>query len=129
VTLESNPNKQDTGHLPPEVICIIISHVKLERNSQSTLHSCCLVSRSWYSVAVVQLYHSPVLKGKKCLLFVGSMCDFKNSNIFNSPISQYVVNVDLSDSPHNVHGIVTEDILAKVEGRLEALVAPVTRFS
>jgi hypothetical protein len=128
MSLESNRGERNASHFPPEVICIIISFVKLQKRSQSTLHSCCLVSRSWYMVSVEQLYHSPVPNGKNYLSFIRSVCP-PNVHAFKRSLSEFVKTLDLSALPPGVHESVAEQLLVKVGRGLEAFVAPDAEFS
>jgi hypothetical protein len=124
VSSESTPRKRVAVHLPFEIISNIISLVKLERNPQKTLHSCCLVSRSWYSVAIVPLYTSPIPGKKKYRSFVRTICSSEDVHIIKNPLSEYVKSLDLSALPDNVPERVAEQLLAKVKTGLELFVAP-----
>jgi hypothetical protein len=124
--------KIDAFMLPSELLFNIMSFVQLQETPwcpHKNLHNCCLVSRSWYSVAVVTLYQSPVLEGEKHLLFFRTICLSKKAHYFKSPLSQYVKRLDLRAWPHHVRESDTEELLARVAGGLEAFVAPDTSFS
>jgi hypothetical protein len=129
VSLERTPRKRDAVHLPFEILFTIISFVQLQRKPQGTLHSCCLVSRSWYSAAVVFLYKCPVPSGEKYLSFVRTMYSSKNVHKFKSPLWEYVKSLDLSAVSDNVPERVVEKLLGRVERGLEVFVAPNTEFS
>jgi hypothetical protein len=122
--LESRPGKRDAVHLPVEVLLTIISFIKLQENARSALHSCCLVSRSWYSVAVAPLYQSPLLESANYPLFFRTICLSKNVRNLESPLSEYVKTLDLSAW---LHEVIREDdveiLLARLERRLEIFVA------
>jgi hypothetical protein len=132
VSVKSEPAKSHEVHLPTEVLSAVMSFVQHQRNSQSTLHSCCLVSRSWYSVANVQLYRSPVLNGENILLlfrtlgflFLRTLKSTKSVHNSKSPVSEYVKTLDLRHWPHYVHENIMKELIGRMERGLEAFVAP-----
>ena len=129
VEAESQPGKIDAVHLPSEVISIIVSFIQLEESPQSTLYSCCLISRSWYSVAVAPLYRSPVLKGKNYQLFVRTICPSINAHIRKSPLSEFVRTLNLSSLTYEGSKSVMGRLLGRVKGGLEVFVAPQVSFA
>jgi hypothetical protein len=92
---ESESGSTNAIHIPTEIIDNIVSFVRLQKNSQSTLYSCCLVSRSWYSVAIAALYQSPVLKEKTYLRFARTICPPTNVEEIKRPFAEYVRTLDL----------------------------------
>jgi hypothetical protein len=128
MSLKSSPRKRDWSHPPTEVLFIVISFVNLQDNSQNTLYSCCLVSRSWYSVAVVELYQLPVVKqGRMSLFFFRTMCLSQNDHNIKSSFSEYVKTLDLKF--FDVHESVTERLLWSVEDGRRVFIGPETSFS
>jgi hypothetical protein len=131
MVVKSKLEKRDAVHLPAEVTCIIMYFVKLQKKSQSTLHSCCQVSRSWYYAAIVLLYQSPVFGSTKFPLFIRTMRAPKNIHGFRSPLLKHVKTLDLAAwtyivRPYCVEDNVTEKLLRKVGGGLDVFVAPYT---
>jgi hypothetical protein len=126
MSLESNTGRTDAPHLPPEVTCIIISFVG---RSQGTLHSCCMVSRFWYSVAVVQLYRSPFLWEKNYRSFFMGTCPSENVHKFRSPLLEMVKELDLRTLFDGVHESVTENLLLRVQRGMEVFHASLAEFS
>jgi hypothetical protein len=122
-------SRRDGIHLPAEILSAIISLVQFQEDPQGTLHSCCLISRSWYSVAVTQLYKSPIFTGTKYHLFIRTICPSKIVYEMKSPLSEYIQTLDLSAWRDDVREDVTERLLGKVRGRLEVFIAPRAFFS
>jgi hypothetical protein len=126
---ESKSRSTNAVHIPAEVVDNIVSFVKLQKNSQSTLHSCCLVSRSWYSVALAPLYQYPVLKDKNCLLFARTMCPPTDDEEPQRPFAEYVRTLDLSNLGNRRYTDdgecmrAMEKLLLRVKGSLEVFVA------
>jgi hypothetical protein len=120
MSLKRDPGKKDAVHLPSEILSAIISFVKLQEKPQKTLHSCCLVSRSWYSVAVAPLYESPCLEIKNCTLFVRTICPSKNVLSFESRVSEYVRTLNLSIRARESD---TKKLLHRREGKPGVFVA------
>jgi hypothetical protein len=119
--------RKDAVYLPSEILLNIVSFVQLQDNPQTTLYSCCLVSRSWYTAAIVLLYREPVLKGKKYELFFRTICPGEITHKAKSPLSEYVKTLDLSSWPHTLGASVTQKLLGMVGGGLEGFIAPFAR--
>jgi hypothetical protein len=123
------PRKRDAVHFPTEILFTILSFVQLHKKPQSDLHSCCLVSRSWCSVATALLYRAPISKGKKHLLFIRTINSSDNVHSFKSLLSKYIKTLDLSSWPRNINENVTEDLLGRLGGGLESFVAPKAKLT
>jgi hypothetical protein len=140
MSLISKTERRCAVHLPSEVLSTIFSFVKLDKGPQRTLYNhqqspqrtlycCCLVSRSWYSVAIAPLYQCPFVKGEKYQLFVRTLCAPISVPNFKSPLSEYVRTLGLSALPNDLDESLTEKLLKTVGGALEKFVASGTRFS
>jgi hypothetical protein len=123
VSLISEPGRKYAVHLPSEMLLDILSFVKVQKDAQKTLSSCCLVSRSWYSVAIVQLYHSPIIEKEMYGLFIRTMFASNSVPNIQSP-SKFVRTLDMRNWPHVVHERVTIDLLEAVEEGLEVFIGP-----
>jgi hypothetical protein len=125
----TKPWQKHAVHLPFEVLSTIIFFVQLQKAPQNDLHSCCLVSRSWYFAAVAPLYQSPVLNGWNSPFFVRTICAFEDGRRFKSPLLEHIRTLDMSPVPYDEPESVTETLLSRVAGGLEVFVAPGTNFS
>jgi hypothetical protein len=122
VSLKSKIGNRDANYLPTEVLSNIISFFKYPKTSQPDLHSCCLVSRSWYSVAIALLYQAPVFKRGNSLLFVKRVFPSKRVQNVKRPLLEYIETLDLRYWREGKS--VTERLLGRVHGGLEVFVAP-----
>jgi hypothetical protein len=126
VLLNSEPTKRDAIYLPPEILFAIIYFVQRQYNPQRNLYTCCLVSRSWYFVAVVQLYRSPVITQNNYRHFVRTMCSSKKVFHSTSQISEYIKTIDLSDAIYDIPESMTKSLVGRVKRGIEAFIAPET---
>ena len=116
-------------HLPPEIILQILSYIPREPHSQSYLHACCLISRSWYSAAIPFLYHSPHITGKNFKQFVATVCPSVNAHIRKSELADLVRRLDMGNLVHDGSKSLTARLLGRVKGGLEEFVAPQASFA
>ena len=121
--------KSPTVPLPPEVILHILSHIPYYPSSQKILYNCCLVSRSWYSAAILRLYHTPRFTGKNYLLLVRTICPSINAHIRKSELANFVRRLDMSRLVHDGSKSLTGRLLGRVKKGLEEFVAPQSSFA
>jgi hypothetical protein len=118
-------------HLPNELLVQIleyVSHTTTPQTAQTTLASCCLLSRQWYTCAVPFLYAHPHLYGANFDPFVRSICPSINVGIRHSPLAELVKRLDMSGLVHQGSKSVTARLLGRVKGDVESFVAPVASF-
>ena len=115
--------------LPVEILLEIVGYIPTTQADQSTLHSCTLVSRSWYSAAIARLYQSPYIHGGNFDSFVRTICPSINAHIRKSPLSELVRVLDMGKLVHNGSRSLTARILARMRDNVEVLVAPRATFS
>ncbi len=123
------PPNHAAVHLPPELIIHILSYIPRRRTSQSTLYSCCLVSRQWYAAAVPRLYHSPYITGKNFKQFVATICPSVNAHVRKSDLADLVKRLDMGNLVHDGSKSLTARILGRVKFHLEEFVAPQASFA
>lgn len=123
------PPKQTAVHLPPEIIIHILSYIPRRPSSQSTLYSCCLLSRQWYAVAVHRLYHSPCITGKNFKKFVATICPSVNAHVRKSDLADLVRRLDMGSLVHDGSKSLTARLLGRVKVMLEEFVAPQASFA
>lgn len=116
-------------YLPDEIIIQILEYVSRFRESQSTLASCCLLSRQWYAAAISLLYASPYLYGKNFELFVRTICPTKNAHIKHSWQAELVKILDMRALVHQSSPSTTARLLGRSKNSLEAFIAPVSSFT
>lgn len=117
------------GHLPPELLIQIFSHLSTMENAQGTLHSSTLVSRQWYSSAVPALYRSPVITGKNFAQFVRTLCPSVNSRVKRNGLAEMVRRLDMSALVHDGSRSVTARMLRRCQESLEEFMAPKASFA
>ena len=118
------------NQLPPEILEEIFAHVfASHHNVQQTLHSCTLVSRSWYSNSIRCLYDSPRITGKTFDSFVRAICPSVNAHVRVNGLADLVRKLDMSNLVHNGSKSLTARILGRVKGRLEEFIAPQASFA
>ncbi|MCJ1428048.1 hypothetical protein MMC29_005955 [Sticta canariensis] len=123
------PCPEPPGHLPPELLIQIFSHLSSMKNAQGTLHSSTLVSRQWYSSAVPALYRSPVITGKNFAQFVRTLCPSVNSRVKRNGLAEMVRRLDMSALVHDGSRSVTARMLRRCQESLEEFVAPKASFA
>lgn len=114
--------------LPAEVIFQIVSFLP-NRSCQSTLWACTLVSRAWYASSIARLYLHPYLTPVNFADFVSTICPSKNARIRHTPLSEFVLHLDMSELVHNSSRSLTARLLGRLKGNLEEFVAPQASFS
>jgi hypothetical protein len=123
----STPGKEI--ELPLEVLIQIVSYIPRRRQYQKTLWACCLVSRAWYSAAVMLLYERPHIGGGNFQEFVATICPSKNAHIRKSQLAGMVKNLDMGSLVHDGSKSLTARLLGRLKGSLEEFVAPQASFS
>lgn len=131
--------KVSINDLPAEILMQIFSiissreslHLALHRDSQSTLHSCVLVSRLWYNLALEYLYGNPILtsNGSTFHSFVNTICPSVNAHVKKSECANMVRNLDMSRLVHEGSKSLTARLLSRCKTRLEEFTAPQASFA
>ncbi len=131
--------KVSINNLPAEILIQILSivsprdssHSALHRDSQSTLHSCVLVSRLWYKLALEFLYRNPIFtsNGSTFQSFVNTICPSVNAHVKKSDCANMVRNLDMSRLVHEGSKSLTARILSRCKTRLEEFTAPQASFA
>lgn len=114
--------------LPPEILFQIFSLLSGTQN-QSTLHSCTLVSRLWYSAAVQALYIGPSIGSKNLSLFVSTICPSINSHVKKNGLADMVKSLDMGMVEQIGSKSLTARILRRCKDNLEEFVAPQANFA
>lgn len=125
------PEKKWTSppiHLPDEILIQILDYVAHSSQYQTTLASCCRLSRQWFSVAVSELYRRPILYGNKFDPFVKAICPSINLHVRKSPLASLVKVLDMSGLVHQGSKSVTARLLGRTKNNLEEFVAPQASF-
>jgi hypothetical protein len=115
--------------LPLEVLIQIVSYIPRRQQYQKTLWACCLVSRAWYSAAVMFLYERPHIGGGNFQEFVATICPSKNAHIRKSELASMVKILDMGHLVHDGSKSLTARLLGRLKGSLEEFVAPQASFS
>ena len=119
-------NMANQDILPPEILQNIFSYLA---TYQPTLHSCTLVSNSWYKSSVAFLYNSPAIDGKNFDGFVKAICPSVNAHVRINGLAALVRKLDMSLLVHNGSKSLTARLLGRVKGNLEEFVAPQASFA
>ncbi|KAI9819126.1 MAG: hypothetical protein M1827_007282 [Pycnora praestabilis] len=123
------PLNKNVVHLPTEIIINILSFIPRTPQSQPLLHSCCLVSRQWYSAAIRLLYESPRISGKNFKLFVATVCPSINAHIRKSELAELVRRLDMGNLVHDGSKALTARLLGRMKRGLEEFIAPQASFA
>lgn len=115
--------------LPPELLIQIISEISNEESSQSSLHACTLVSRRWYSSAIMFLYEAPDLNNGNIQKFLHVICPSSSSDRRNDGLSQMIKRLDLSTVMDELSKSAMARLLGRVKHNLELLIAPPKSFA
>ncbi|OBT77744.1 hypothetical protein VF21_03816 [Pseudogymnoascus sp. 05NY08] len=115
--------------LPLEVLIQIVSYIPRRQQYQKTLWACCLVSRAWYSAAIMFLYERPHIGGGNFQEFVATICPSKNAHIRKSQLAGMVKILDMGTLVHDGSKSLTARLLGRLKGSLEEFVAPQASFS
>lgn len=116
-------------YLPDEIIIQILEYTARLNDAQSTLASCCLLSRQWYNAAVPLLYARPYLYGKNFDPFVRAICPSINLHVRKSPLSELVRTLDMASLVHQSSKSMTARLLGRTKGNVEEFVAPQASFA
>ncbi|KAF1983822.1 hypothetical protein K402DRAFT_337650, partial [Aulographum hederae CBS 113979] len=112
--------------LPPEILTEILSYITDKAYSQRDLYSCCLISKSWYYVAVWELYKRPQIRSSNFQLFVRTLCPSLNVHVKRSTLSDLVRVLDMSALGHDSSKSTTGRLLSRTKAGLVEFVAPQT---
>jgi hypothetical protein len=115
--------------LPLEVLIHIISYIPRRQSTQKTFWACCLVSRVWYSAAIIFLYERPYIGGGNFQEFVATVCPSKNAHIRKSQLAEMVKVLDMGTLVHDGSKSLTARLLGRLKGNLEEFIAPQASFS
>ena len=125
----------EASTLPLEIITQIISlfpiqpRVRVDREAcQSTLSTCCLVSRMWYCAAVGLLYENPYITGPNYEKFVATMCPSINAHVRKNGLANLVKTLDLHRLVYHGSKSKTARLLGRVKDQLEVYIAPQATF-
>lgn len=131
--------KVTINDLPAEILIQILSILssrgspqsELHRHSQSTLHSCVLVSRRWYNLTLDFLYSYPTFtsNGSAFQSFANTICPSVNAHVKKSGCANMVKNLDMSRLVHEGSKSLTARILGRCKMRLEEFTAPQASFA
>ena len=121
-------NTTQSLHLPPEVLLEVVSYLKTW-TCQRDLWAMTLVSRSWNSAAIQELYRSPKISGKNFQCFVRTLCPSINSHIRRTSFSTMVKVLDMSNLVHDGSKSLTSRLLGRLKDGLEDFVAPQASFA
>lgn len=116
-------------NLPPEILLNITSYIPYQERPQQTLHAASLVSRSWYSAAVLLLYRKPYITGKNFKLFVATVCPSINAHIRKSKLANMVRGLDMGNLVHEGSKSLTARLLGRLKAGLEEFRAPQSSFA
>ena len=130
---DSKLTTQQTGwdyapSLPLEVIESILAYIPPSDTSQSTLCACTLISKAWYSAAIIRLYANPRISGKNYDPFVTSVCPSINAHIRSNGLGELVRILDLSKLVHHSSKSKTARLLGRVKSGVKEFVAPQASF-
>ncbi|KAK2629735.1 hypothetical protein QTJ16_000555 [Diplocarpon rosae] len=115
--------------LPAEIISQILLYIPRRPSTQPLLWSCSLVSRAWYTSAIIPLYRRPFITPSNFAQFVRTVCPSKNAHIRHSALATLVKSLDMGDLVHNSSKSLTARLLGRLKGNLEQFVAPQASFA
>ncbi|ODM18984.1 hypothetical protein SI65_05601 [Aspergillus cristatus] len=129
-----HPTSPRQIHLPTEVILLIVSlaatNADNDAQRQRTMHTCCLVSRQWYSAAVAFLYEKPRLdRGRAFYKFTDTISPPVAARKSKMNLGSMVRKLDLSCLVHHSKNSLTARLLGKVKENLEVFIAPSVTFA
>ncbi|THZ66865.1 hypothetical protein D6C86_01158 [Aureobasidium pullulans] len=119
----------EPAYLPDELVLEILSYVSHTPEAQKSLHTCCLLSRQWYTAALPYLYAYPKIYGKNYDPFVRTLCPSINLRVKDSPLASLVKVLNLGLLVHHSSKSVTARVLRRTEASLEEFVAPQASFA
>ncbi|OAX83851.1 hypothetical protein ACJ72_01781 [Emergomyces africanus] len=115
--------------VPAEIIIHILSYLQEQPVRQHTLHSCCLVSRLWYSVTIPLLYERPYISGANFDNFALAVCPPAPAYAPRGDLGRFVRRLDFSKLVHNLTTSSTTRFLGRVKENVEIFIAPASGFS
>lgn len=126
------PHSSPPIYLPTELIVLIVSFVAADESDrrQPTLHSCCFVSRQWYSAAIAFLYERPRLdSGTAFKQFTETISPRIGARRSKVNLGALVHRLDLHLLVHHSSPSLTARLLGRVKDNLEVFIAPRVSFS
>ncbi|KAL4892983.1 F-box domain protein [Aspergillus ambiguus] len=126
------PHPSPAIYLPTELVVLIVSFAAADEPSrrQRTLHSCCLVSRQWYSAAISYLYERPQLNsGTAFRRFTETISPPIGARRSKINLGSLVHRLDLSGLVHHSSPSLTARLLGRIKDHLEVFIAPRVSFS
>lgn len=124
-----NYRPTEPAYLPDEILLDILTYVAHSSEAQKSLHTCCLLSRQWHSVALPLLYEYPRIYGKNYDPFVRTICPSINLHVRKSPLAGLVKVLDLGMLVHHSTKSVTARLLGRTKDSLQGFVAPQASFA
>ncbi|MCJ1355974.1 MAG: hypothetical protein MMC33_005968 [Icmadophila ericetorum] len=124
---ETDASRPVAPHLPVEIVLRIVYFVR-EPKKQATLHAATLVSRSWYSAAIRDLYEKPRIMSPNYNRFVTTICPSINPHVRKTELAGMVRALDLSHIIHDGSKSMTARLLGRVKGTVMVFVAPQASF-
>lgn len=131
----SSVHHSNIKFLPTEIVHQILCSIENEVDDndvnlrQSTLYSCCLVSRQWYSEAVSMLYEEPFIDGSRFQPFAATVCPPLGTRLPKYKLASLVHKLDMGGLVHQSSNSVTARLLGRVKKNLEEFTAPMFSFS
>ena len=118
--------------LPLEVIILILSFVTcwapdLER--QTTLWTCCLISKIWHQATIADLYCQPVLSNRNFDRFVRTICPRSGSRMRQTGLEDLVKDLNMGGLAYESSKSQTARLLRRCSRNLECFVGPAVSFS
>lgn len=130
--IEYHATAQNVTQLPPEIIEIIVKHIRLHRSSraaQRDLWSCCLIAQAWYVVAIKHLYEAPVLMPRNFTDFVRTLSPALSSRTRRIGLEDFVEHLDMGMIAYESQKSTTSRLLSRSKASLKSFVAPAVSFS
>ena len=127
-----NPFAGTEVPLPSEVLDLILLHLDQQpsrRERQHDLWSSCLISRSWYSVALKRLYRWPRLTPRNFDRFARTLCPPVGSRVSKVGLEHFVVYLDMDRLAYESTKSLTARLLRRTRLSLERFIAPNISFS
>lgn len=130
--IEYSKAAQNVTHLPPEVIEIILLHVRLRRSSravQKDLWSCCLVSQEWYGATIQYLYEAPLLLPRNFPNFSRTLSPSLSTRGRRLGLERLVQHLNMGLLAYESQKSTTSRLLSRTKSSLKSFVAPAVSFS
>lgn len=120
----------DEVPLPVEVLTFIASYAGMHGfTSQSTLWSCCLVSKSWYAASISHLYLRPILHNRNFDKFARTICPPVGSYKPQIGLEDLIKHLDMGGLAYESSKSLTARLLRRTRKSLESFSSPAVTFS